>query len=122
MRPDQLEELAPCLEQFVPDRPAGARSTSSTTRPGPTRSSSTPSSSTTTFWDYDEGLADYSVETQRELGLVGNGPDDTLGNMDEARIQGVIDQIRDDAGLDVAEDLVAADLFTNEFIDESIGL
>ena len=73
------------------------------------------------FWTYDEGVANFSVETQKELGLVGNGPDDTLGNMDEARIQGVIDQIRD-AGLDVPDDLVAADIFTNEFIDESIGL
>ena len=52
---------------------------------------------------------------------MGNGPDGTLGNMDEARIQGVIDQIRD-AGLEVPEDLVAADIFTNEFIDESIGM
>jgi hypothetical protein len=74
------------------------------------------------FWVYDEGLADYSVQTQKDLGLVGNGPDDTLGNMDEARIQTVIDQIRDDAGLDVPDDLVAADVFTNEFIDPNIGL
>ena len=47
------------------------------------------------FWVYDAELADFSVQTQHELGLVGNGPDDTLGNMDEARVQGVIDQIRD---------------------------
>jgi hypothetical protein len=74
-----------------------------------------------TFWTYDEGLAEYSVQTQKELGLVGNGPDDTLGNMEEDRIQGAIDQIRD-AGLDVPEDLEASDIFTNEFIDESIGV
>ena len=92
-------------------------------RPGarPTPSSSTPSPSTTTFWTYDEGLAEYSVDTQRELGFIGNGPDDTLGNMDEARIQGVLDQIRD-AGLEVPEDLEVTDLFTNEFVDPSIGL
>ena len=72
-------------------------------------------------WIYDEGLAQYSVDTQRELGFISNGPDDTLGNMDEARIQGVLDQIRD-AGLDVPDDLVVTDLFTNEFIDPSIGL
>ncbi len=42
--------------------------------------------------------------------------------MEEERIQTVIDQIRDDAGLDVPADLVAADLFTNEFIDPDIGL
>ena len=74
------------------------------------------------FWVYDKGLADFSVKTQRELGLVGNGPDDTLGNMEEDRIQTVIDQIRDDAKLDVPKDLVASDLFTNEFIDPNIGL
>lgn len=42
--------------------------------------------------------------------------------MDEGRIQSVLDQMRDDAGLAIAEDLVASDIFTNEFIDESIGL
>ena len=69
----------------------------------------------------DEGLAEFSVQTQKELGLVGNGPDETLGNMEEDRIQRVIDQIRD-AGLDVPEDLQASDIFTNDFIDESIGV
>ncbi len=58
------------------------------------------------------------MKTQRELGFVGNGPDDTLGNMDEARVQRVIDQIRD-AGIDVPADLTVADIFTNEFIDPS---
>ena len=72
-------------------------------------------------WTYDEGLAEFSVTTQRELGFVGNGPDDTLGNMDVDRVQGVLDQIRD-AGLDVPEDLTVADLVTNEFIDPSIGV
>ena len=96
-------------------------STTSGRRTGPTPSSSTPSRSTTRFWIYPEGLAEYSVTTQRELGYVGNGPDDTLGNMDEDRVQGVLDQIRD-AGLDVPEDLTVADLVTNEFVDPSIGL
>jgi hypothetical protein len=55
-----------------------------------------------------------------ELGLHGNGPDDIVGNMDEARIQTVIDNARI-AGVDVPDDLVAADMFTNEFVDETIG-
>ena len=74
-----------------------------------------------TFWEYDLGLAEYSVATQAELGLTGNGPDETIGNFDEARIETVLQQVRD-AGLEVPEALVASDLFTNEFIDESIGL
>jgi hypothetical protein len=41
--------------------------------------------------------------------------------MDEERIATVLQQVRD-AGLEVPEDLAASDIFTNEFIDESIGL
>ncbi|HZB41639.1 MAG TPA: hypothetical protein VE487_11765 [Ilumatobacter sp.] len=73
------------------------------------------------FWVYDQGLADYSVQTQLELGLVGNGPDSTLGNFDEARVQSMLDIMRD-AGAEVPDDLTAAEMFTNEFIDPSIGL
>jgi hypothetical protein len=42
--------------------------------------------------------------------------------MDGERIQTVIDQMRDDAGLEFPDELVAEDLFTSEFIDPSIGL
>jgi hypothetical protein len=118
--PDRKAELAPCLEALVPviqqaqidylvdPAPANAIIIDAVKRYD-------------TFWTYGQGLADYSVTTQREQGFVGNGPDATLGNMDEARIQGVIDQIRN-AGLDVPATLKASDLFTNEFVDPSIGL
>jgi hypothetical protein len=33
-------------------------------------------------WVYSEGVAEFSVTQQRALGLVGNGPDATLGNFD----------------------------------------
>jgi len=121
VRPDQMEQLAPCLEQFVPI----VQQAQVDFINNPDRANAIIIDAVAQyadFWEYDEGLAEYSVETQRELGLVGNGPDDTLGNMEEDRIQGVIDQIRDDAGIAIAEDLVAADLFTNEFIDDTIGL
>jgi hypothetical protein len=73
------------------------------------------------FWVYDEGVAEYSIDTQVELGLVGNGPDATLGNMELDRVQTVIDQMTD-AGMDVMEGLTADDIVTNEFIDEKVGL
>lgn len=73
------------------------------------------------FWVYSPGLAEYSAKTQRELGLVGNGPDAIIGNMDPARVQGVIDKMIA-AGLDIKQDLKAEDIITNEFIDPSIGL
>jgi hypothetical protein len=121
VRPDQMETLAPCLEQFVPI----VQQAQIDFLGDPARANAIIIDAVeqyADFWEYDEGLAEYSVDTQRELGLVGNGPDDTLGNMEEDRIQTVIDQIRDDAGIAIADGLVAADLFTNEFIDESIGL
>ena len=70
---------------------------------------------------YDEGVASFAVETMRELELIGNGPDDTVGNMEAERIQGVIDAMAE-AGMEVPADLTAENLFTNEFIDDSIGL
>jgi basic membrane lipoprotein Med (substrate-binding protein (PBP1-ABC) superfamily) len=115
-----LEELRPCLEQFVPivqqavvDFAADPAHANSVIIDAVEKYAD--------FWVYDQALADYSVATQIELGLIGNGPDDIVGNMEEARIQGVIDALRL-AEMDVEDDLVAADLFTNEFIDETIGL
>ncbi len=73
------------------------------------------------FWVYTPDLAQYSVDTQVELGLVGNGPDDTVGNMEESRVQAVIDKMTD-AGMPIMDGLEASDIITNEFIDSSIGL
>jgi hypothetical protein len=78
-----------------------------------------------TGWVYSEGVADYSVETQLADGIVGNGPDDTLGNFDTERVQSLFDivgPIYAENGTEVADGLTAADLYTNEFIDPSIGL
>tara|TARA_R110002110_G_scaffold201638_5_gene412669 strand:- start:783 stop:1931 length:1149 start_codon:yes stop_codon:yes gene_type:complete len=71
------------------------------------------------FWTYDEALGAASVELQKDLGLVGNGPDSTLGNFDEARLEGFIAVAGPVFG---TEGLTPADLMTNEYIDESIGL
>ena len=118
--PDRLEELRPCLELFVPIVQQAAIDYIE----APDRANAIIIDAVeqyNTFWTYDEGLAQYAVETQRDLGIIGNGPDGTLGNFDEQRVQRVIDQISD-AGLDVPEDLTAADLVTNEFVDMNIGL
>ena len=71
------------------------------------------------FWTYDEALGAASVELQVELGLVGNGPDATIGNFDEDRLAGFIEVASPVFGVD---GLTPADLITNEYIDESIGL
>ena len=70
-------------------------------------------------WVYGEDIANYSVNTQSELGLVGNGTNDIVGDMDQDRVQEVID-LMEKAGINTKK-IGPSDIFTNEYIDESIG-
>lgn len=77
-----------------------------------------------TGWVYSDGVAQFSVAQQLALGLVGNGPDATLGNFDEDRLADFIPKAKavyEALDFEVPE-LTPADIVTNEFIDESIGL
>jgi hypothetical protein len=78
-----------------------------------------------TGWQYSQGVADFSVKQQLDLGLVSNGDNKTLGDFDMARIQKVLDidtKIFTDQGTPPAAGLTPDKLATNEFIDPSIGL
>ncbi len=120
IRPSDKTKLAPCLKKIVPVfQQAAIDYTNSPAKANAIILDAVKQYNT--FWTYSQGLADYSVKTQKDLGLVGNGPDATLGNMDGTRIQTLIDQMRA-AKLDFSSTLKASDLFTNEFIDPSIGL
>ncbi len=119
-RTAELDSLAPCLEEFVPIVQQAAVDFVA----DPDRANAIIIDAVEKyqdFWVYEKALADYSVETQVELGLVGNGPDATLGNFELDRVQEVIDKMRN-AGMDVNPDLTAEDLVTNEFVDPTIGL
>ena len=119
IRPDRQEELDACLQQVVPIIQQAAVNFYAS----PDRTNATIIDAVEqydTFWSYEPGLAAYSVQAQLDLGLAGNGPDSTIGNMDLDRIQGVMDAIRL-AGLEFPEDLTPEDITTNEYIDESIG-
>ncbi|HXJ21801.1 MAG TPA: hypothetical protein VMT03_16370 [Polyangia bacterium] len=66
-----------------------------------------------------------AVVTMKKLGLVGNGPDKTLGNFDLARVEKTIAQLKAifaARGVKVPAALTAGDIVTNEFIDPSIHL
>lgn len=120
IRADDLDTLRPCLEELVPIMQQAAVDYAN----DPARVNAMVIDAVEqydSFWVYDEGVAQYSIDTQVELGLVGNGPDSTLGNMEPERVQAVIDAMTG-AGMDVMDGLTAADVSTNEFIDESIGL
>ena len=76
-------------------------------------------------WQYDKGQAEAATKQSVADGIISNGPDATLGNMDEAKVQKMIDiltplAVKRNAAL--KDGLKPTDVFTNEFIDPSIGL
>ena len=78
-----------------------------------------------TGWQYSQGVADFAVQQQLDLGLVSNGDNDTLGDFDMDRIQEVLDKVTPiftEQGTPPADGLTPDKLATNEFIDDSIGL
>ena len=119
IRPGDLEDLRPCLELVVPVIQQAVIDFDAS----PDRANGIIIDAVeqyADFWVYSPDLAEFSVQAQRDNGLIGNGDDSTVGNMDTARVQTVIDQIIE-AGLDIPADISPEDIFTNEFIDESIG-
>lgn len=78
-----------------------------------------------TGWVYTQGVADFSVQQMTDLGIVGNGPNETLGDHDEDRVAELIEKaipVYESTGEEVDKDLKPADIVTNEFIDTSIKL
>lgn len=78
-----------------------------------------------TGWVYTQGVADFSVKQMIDLGIVGNGPNETLGDHDETRVAELIKKaipVYESTGETVKKDLKPADIVTNEFIDTSIKL
>jgi hypothetical protein len=76
-----------------------------------------------TGWVYSAGLADYAITKMRET-FVGNGPDQTLGNFDMARVGRMLEIVTPifTAQRKPPKDgLKAEDIATNDYIDERIG-
>lgn len=120
VRQADLETLRPCLEQLIPIVQQAVVDYAAD--PGRANAMIVDAvAQYNDFWVYNDGLAEFSVKTQLELGLIGNGPDSIVGNMELDRVQGVIDKMAA-AGIEAANGVQASDLFTNEFIDEEIGL
>src|SRR6266511_285850 len=74
---------------------------------------------------YSPGLARFAVTQMRQLGIVDNGHDATLGNFDNDRMQHLINiDVPIFAGQHkpIRPNLTPGDVTTNEFIDPSISL
>jgi len=76
-------------------------------------------------WVYSQGVADYAVKTMKADGLVGNGTDSTIGNFDDTRMADFL-KLATPVYVGIksapAAGLKATDIYTNQFIDKSIGL
>jgi hypothetical protein len=77
-----------------------------------------------TGWVYSAGLANYAITKMRET-FISNGPDETLGNFDQARVQRMIEittPIFTAQRQPPKQGLKPEDIATNEFVDTSIGV
>ena len=75
--------------------------------------------------DYDQGTADYAVETIKDDGLVANGPDGVDRQVRHGPCQRPDregDPVYTAQDSPPKEGLTAEDIVTNQFLDESIGL
>lgn len=79
-----------------------------------------------TFWTLSKGGNDFAVKQMKELGIVANGENETLGDFDMERISNVVDILN--PIFEAKEirtwdpEVTAEDIVTNEFIDTGIGL
>ena len=124
VRSDELAELSPCLKKLVPvmqQAEVDYYSSPATTNDLILKLVQ----EYNTGWVYSQGVADFSVEQQKKLGLVGNGDNAAVGDFDTARVQQILDvmgPIAAKLGTPAKEGLTVDDLVTNEFIDTTIGL
>jgi hypothetical protein len=124
IRAADKEKLAPCLKKLVPILQQAT--VDFITKPAATNDLVIKAVKTINdFWTYSPGMADYAVKTLKDLGLVGNGPDKTLGNMQNERMQRMIDILTPIFAAQhkqIKAGLQPSDLYTNEYINQSIGL
>ncbi|MCT1883888.1 ABC transporter substrate-binding protein [Dietzia cinnamea] len=124
VRTGELEEQSACLEKLVPVLQQGL--VDYLADPQPTNELMLDLvDQYATGWVYSQAQADYGLETMRELGLVGDGHNGTVGDFDPARWERLIELNRPifaSAGIEIAEPMTPDAVMTNEFIDPSISL
>jgi hypothetical protein len=123
IRAADKQKLAPCLEKLVPIMQRAQ--VDFLQNPGKTNALIIDLvTAYKDFWTYSPGLANYAIEKMR-TDFVNNGADQTLGNFEPGRVQRLIDIV---TPILVGQrqpprpGLRPEDLYTNEFIDPSIGV
>jgi hypothetical protein len=124
IRKADRERLAPCLRKLVPIIQRSAVDTLA----HPERTSALVVDIVRQYadaWTYSPGLAKFTAQQMRGLGLVANGTNRTLGDFESARVRKLIDISRPIYAAQhktLKADLRPEDLVTNEFVDQTVGL
>ena len=121
VRPGDLAKLRPCLKKFVPIVQQAVVEYIA----APDRANAIIVDAVAQykdFWKYSNDIAVFSVKTQKELGLVGNGSDKTVGNFDFVRLQKYLDaMVKTGAFKGIPAGFDIKTQYTNEFINPKIG-
>lgn len=123
VRPDRKAQLAPCLKKLVPMLQRATIEYADD--PQPTNELLSRLTQDFGAYPYSTARAAYAVKAMRENGILGNGSNATLGDFDRERVQriiAVVGPIFAGRRKAIRDGLSADDLFTNEFIDTSIGV
>ena len=120
VRNGDIEGMRGCLERLVPIIQQASVDFSSS----PDRANAIIVDAVATYdtwWSYSPELAVFSVQAQRDFGLVGDGPDNTAGNMVASRFEKTFNDMVGAGMQGIDPDLTYDQLFTNEFIDPNIS-
>ena len=120
VRNGDIEGMRGCLERLVPIIQQASVDFSS----NPDRANAIIVDAVATYdtwWSYSPELAVFSVQAQRDFGLVGDGPDNTAGNMVGSRFEKTFNDMVGAGMQGIDPDLTYDQLFTNEFIDSNIS-
>jgi hypothetical protein len=124
VRKDKLAALTPCLKKLVPIMQQAV--VDYITNPASTEKLILQLvTAYNNGWVYTQGTADYAVATMKQLGIVGDAPDGTLGAFTDARVQqliGILTPIYAKQGKQTLPGLKPSDIVTNQFTDPSISL
>jgi hypothetical protein len=122
VRADREAELAPCLRRLVPlIQRSAARYLAD---PGATNALIVRLANDFNAYPYSAERAAYAVSVMRDNGIVGNGPNSTVGDFDLARVRKLLDIVRPvfaRARQPLPPGLTADDLVTNAYIDPAVS-